>query len=298
MPDMRDFRGRAPGDDDAEQPGVAAAARLLRARNDWGATLLRSMLLLLAYGIVGIGILDALTGHATDVVSTVIAVITALQAALALVALVLVVVITVRLHGLDPDLRAQAASQVKTAANPRRASASRATRDWRLRVWIWSLLALLLLVMVDFLPEQVNAVAYLAGPGPTASFVGHSYHQECGRGGCYNVTEGTLLTHPAVSATWPDQAALGRPFTVRRPAWSGWGSPVQLMDGTWAGLLLGFGAFLDLISAGVLIALAYGLRNKLRSGRQDQSGLASDGKYPEWLLSRYAAHSKRRTLRR
>jgi hypothetical protein len=304
IPDM--WWSRDPGVT-ADPEAVAAAAHLLRARTDWGAMLLRSALLLLAYGVIGMIMLKQLTGYATDVISTVITIVTALQAVLVLVALAAVVAGTFRLRGLDRDVRAEAASQIQAAATPGRGRGrrfkvypgrARAPRDWRFRVYTGSLLALWLLAMVDFLPQQVNAIAYLAGPGPTVSFAGHSYRQDCGRGGCITVTEGTLLTQPPVSAIWPDQAALGRPISVRRPAWSGWGPPEQLMNGDWAGPSLGFGAFLDLISVGVLIGLAYALRSRLRSGRQDPSGQAADRKYPDWLLRRYPAQSERGARRR
>jgi hypothetical protein len=270
MPDMRAY---VPGSD-IPDPGadshIQETAQLLAARGEWAATAIRSLLAVLAYGVFA-GIVSDITDHSTGAIGTVLEIITIALAALALAALVMVAADTVRLRGRDPADRAEAASQLKAASQPRRrhgpAPAPRPA-SWQARVFLGSLLALWLLVMAGYLPQQVNAIAYLAGSGTTVQFTGQSYGLSCGaRSGCFTVTNGVLLTRPPARATWTGRAPLHRAFAVRDPAWAGWSSPVQLMDGTWAGLLLGFGVFLDLISAGVLTALIWTLRRRLRRRR-------------------------------
>lgn len=99
-----------------------------------------------------------------------------------LVALVIVAGETVRLRGLDPDIRAQVAGEAAAAR------------------------------------QQVNAIAYLASSGPTVPFTAQSHFLNCGpRGDCTTMTDAVLLTDPQVRATWPEQAPLRRssPSAVR-----------------------------------------------------------------------------------
>lgn len=271
MPDMQAYVPGGDVPDSDADPRIVATRHLLAARSQWVATVVRSLMAVLAY-VVGVSILDDITNGSTGPIATVAKIIGLALAAFAVAALVIVAGETLRLRGLDPDIRAQAASQEKAASRPSRrrgrASAPGPPASWQFRVFIGSLLALWLLVMAGFMPQQVNAVAYLAGSGATVRFAPQSYFQNCGaRGPCTTMTDGILLTDPQVRATWPHQAPLHRQFAVRRPVWAGWSAPVQLMDGTWAALLLVFGAFLDLISAGVLTGLIYTLRRRLRHRR-------------------------------
>jgi hypothetical protein len=269
---MPGMHGYVPGgdvpDSDAD-PRIVAARRLLAARSEWGITCIRSVLAAFGYLGVGVGVLDDITNGSTGPIATAMEVIGIALVAFALVALVISAGETIRLRRLDQDIRTQATSEAKAASQPsrrrRRASAPGRPASWQFRVFIGSLLALWLLVMTGFMPQQVNAIAYLAGSGPTVPFGAQSYIQNCGaRGGCTTMTDGVLLTDPGVRATWPEQAPLHRQFAVRRPVLASWGSPVQLMDGTWAGLSLAFGLFLDLISAGVITGLIYSWRHRRR----------------------------------
>lgn len=252
-----------------EDPAVAAAVRLLLARRGWAYSMITSLVAVIAYAFAGIGILGGLTGGATGPAGAIIRVVTVGLLGLAVSSLLAVVICTVMLRGRDDSVRAQAASQVKPAGRrpgaPAQARASRAPRSWRTRTFACALLALWALIMTGFLPQQVNAIAYLASSGPTTMFTGRDHRQDCSsRGGCVTVTDGTMMANPPVAAVWPARAALGRPFPVRRPAWAGWGSPLQLMNGLTAGLMLGFGVFLDIISAGVVIGLTVAVRRRWR----------------------------------
>lgn len=266
------MRALSRGDDvpnQDEDPAVAAAVRLLLARRGWAYSMITSLLAVLGYAVAGIWILDGVTGGTTGPFGAIIRVAALGLLVLAVSSLLAVVICTVMLRGRDDSVRAQAASQVKPAGRrpgaPRQARASRDPRNWRVRTFVCALLALWALIVTGFLPQQVNAIAYVAGSGPSAMFTGRDHRQDCSsRGGCVTVTDGTLLTSPPAAAVWPGRAALGRPFPVRRPAWAGWGSPLQLMNGLTAGLMLGFGVFLDIISAGVVIGLTIAVRRRWR----------------------------------
>ena len=62
-----------------------------------------------------------------------------------------------------------------------------------LSAWFGRLLLGCLVLAIGYLPDQVNGVVYLAGAAPTATSFPASYGQDCGRGGCYTITNGTLV---------------------------------------------------------------------------------------------------------
>lgn len=278
---MPDMHGYVPGgdvpDSDAD-PRVAATRHLLASRSKWVNACISSVLAAFGYLGVGVALLDSITNHSTGPIGTAMEVIGIALVTFALVALVIVAGETVRLRGVDPDIRAQVASEAEAASKPsrrRRRAIAPSRPVWQARVYVGSLLTLCLLVMAGYVPQQVNAIAYLAGSGTTVQFSGQSYFLNCGpRGGCITMTDGVLLTDPPVRATWPEQAPLHRQFPVRGPVLASWGSPVQLMDGTWAGVSLAFGVFLDLISAGVLTGVIHSWRHRLRRRREAHVSVA------------------------
>ncbi len=84
---------------------------------------------------------------------------------------------------------------------------------------------IILFVAVVTIPAPVNAVAYLAGSGRTATFDPLSHQTNCTQYSCETSTDGILETGGAgMSATWPNVVPLGRPFQVREPTWK-WGQP-------------------------------------------------------------------------
>src|SRR6202042_1699083 len=112
--------------------------------------------------------------------------------ALTVVGLVMAVVDTVRLHRRDGAVRHQA--RRRTSPHPLIAHAYRYPPRHRLSAWFgWVLLLGSLVLAVGYLPHQVNGVAYLAGAGPTATFLPTSYGQSCGRSGCSTFTNGILV---------------------------------------------------------------------------------------------------------
>jgi hypothetical protein len=223
-------------------PRVASIVFLRHRRRGWVWTLSASLVALLSFVAVGTILWPGGTG-AVSVISgsTVI-----LLLALAVVALTAVFTETVRLKRRQRSVRAHAASRTSydTAAArqvrlPVRRRASHVVR--------WVALATFPLLTLIILPDQVNAVAYLAGAGETVTFLPQLHVPVCGRLGCQTWTDGVLQTTPPVRTTWPNQVPLGQPFSVRRPWWNGWGHP-------------------DLFNAGAAVsAIAAGLFGELGS---------------------------------
>lgn len=110
------------------------------------------------------------------------------------------VVDTARLHRVDSGVR-------------QRAGQPRHRLSWIVN---WIALLILLGIGVAVLPILVNGVAYLTGVENSSVFLPLSYSQECGRGGCNTVTDGTLAS--GASVTWPRRVPLGQEFPVREPA--------------------------------------------------------------------------------
>jgi hypothetical protein len=251
-------------------PAVAAAVRLLHRRRGWiWATVLSVVAFLVACGLLG-----SLAPNASGAGLGVASVFILLLAATAVVGLVASIVDTVRLHRLDPGVRAQATP--RTVHHPVRAHAygypPRHRWTW---VFSWLVMVILLGLGVATLPALVDGVAFLAGAENTTIFVPTSYGQSCGRGGCSTVTNGYLGTGSAAApATWPGQVPLGLPFTVREPMWNfGFGS--QLIDGDGSAIAyIVLGVLMDGFSALIVYAGYKVVRQWVRRRRQPASGLA------------------------
>ncbi len=223
-------QGAHPGTD----PRVAAVVQLLHRRRAWEWTLVASLVALVAFVAIG----TSLWPGGTGAVSVISAFTVSLLLAVAAVALTAVITDTVRLRRRDPSVRAQAVSgrsYQQAATHPFRIP----VRHRAIRVLGWVALAICPLLTVVILPDQVNAVAYLAGAGSTVTFLPQSYELVCGRFGCSTWTDGVLRTNPPVSTTWPDQVPLGQPFSVRQPWWNGWGHPVLMNGGATGGAIAG-----------------------------------------------------------
>jgi hypothetical protein len=121
---------------------------------------------------------------------------------------------------------------------------------------IWVFLLLWPAAAAFTAPAQVNAAAYLAGVGPSATFVPQSQHQLCGRGGCRVITDGVLESRGSrVATSWDGDVPLGQPFRVREPAWA-WGLGTDLVKGAWqAAWMLALMLVLDLIAAGAVCGM-------------------------------------------
>jgi hypothetical protein len=261
---------KSPDSAAGSDPAVAAAVRLLHRRRGWiWATVVSVVAFLVACGVLGSLAPDA-SGAGLGVASVFIL----LLGATAVVALVACVVDTVRLHRLDPGVRAQA--RPRTVHHPVRAHAygypPRHRWTW---VFSWLVMAIVLGLGVVSLPALVDGVGYLAGAESTATFLPTSYGQICGRGGCSNVTYGYLGTGAAAApATWPHQVPIGQPFTVREPLWN-FGFGAQLIDGDGSAIAYIFlGVLLDGFSALILYALYKVVRQWVRRRRRPASGLA------------------------
>ncbi len=261
------YGGVHPGADD---PGpdtdreVAATVRLLHRRRGWAWICVASLVGLVVYAVIGAHLFPNPAG-AMAAVSGVIA---ALLLALAAAGLIVAVVDTVRLHRRGATVRAQAMG--RTSHHPVLAHAYRYPPRHRISGWSGRLVLVFWLgLTVAFLPDQVNAVAYLAGAGTSATFFPSSYGQDCGRSGCSTVTNGTLVMGGSgVHATWPGQAPLGLPFTVRAPVWDGWGSAQLVADtGNAVGTVI-VGLLFDAVGVVAVIAFIALARHWLRRRRQ------------------------------
>lgn len=252
--------------------GVASAVRLLHRRRGWAWTLGASLVAFVAFVIIGVNFWP----NATGTVGAICGIVMVLLLALAVIALTVVITDTFTLHQRHPssvrDAALSGVSHHPVVTHP----FATPVRHWGSHIAVWFALTLFTGLAIGFLPDQVNGIAYLAGAGQSVTFVPQSYHQICGKSGCHNETDGTLLTNPPISATWPDQVPLGESFSVRQPVWNGWGSP-DLMNGAQAGGVI-FGMVLFDFPA---ILLIYGLvrtaRRKLRSRRQATPMVASTG---------------------
>ncbi len=251
-------------------PAVAAAVRLLHRRRGWiWATAISVVAFLVACGLLGARAPDA-SGAGVAVASVFIL----LLAATAVAGLVASIVDTVRVHRLDPAVRAQAAP--RTVHYPVRAHAYRYPPQHRWTwVFSWLVMAILLGLGVVALPALVDGVAYLAGAESTATFVPTSFGQTCGRGGCSTITNGYLGTGSnAAPATWPGQVPIGVPFTVRKPVWN-WGFGGQLINGDGSAIAyIGLGVLLDGFAVLILFASYKTVRQWRRHRQHAGSGLA------------------------
>jgi hypothetical protein len=250
----------APGEqgvDPDSHPRVAAVVFLLHRRRAWAWTLGASLVALAA--VVAIG--TSLGPGGTGAVSVIGGSAVLLLLALAVVALTAVTTDTIRLRRREPSVRGHAASG--TSYHPLATRPSRTpVRHRAIHLIGWLALSTCPLLTVLVLPDQVNALAYLAGAGNTVTFLPQSYEVVCGRFGCSTWTDGVLQTNPPVSTTWPNQVPLGQPFSVRRPWWKGWGHP-DLMNGGAAGAAIAGVLFLELGSVFFGVGLVRVARRRL-----------------------------------
>jgi hypothetical protein len=270
------------GVDPDTEPRVAAAVRLLHHRRIWG-WILAGSVTGLAAGIAAR--IVASTGAPAVVSSYTLAAFIVLG----VIALIVVIVQTSRWwFRTEPAVRAQVLVQATRPSVP--AHALSMSGHVISRMFLWLLIAAWMTFAVLLVPAVVNSVAYLAHVGPTATFVPQSYSRECGRGGCYFVTDGNLLTRPPVSVTWPDDVPLDSRFPVRRPVWGILGYSRDLLNGPDAGFTIGAGLVVDGIAGLILVGLVKEARRKRRARQQTphaQAPAGADGgKYPEWLLRR------------
>jgi len=245
------------------EPRVAAIVHLLHRRRGWAWTLGGSLVALVAFVAIGTNFWPNATG-AVGVISgsTVI-----LLLALVVVALTAVITDTVRLRRREPSIRAHATSRTShhpVTAHPFRTPVHHRTSH----VFGWVVLVTFPLLTVLILPDQVNAVAYLAGAGKTGTFLPQSYELVCSRfPPCNTWTDGVLQTNPPVTATWTNRVPLGLPFRVRQPVWDGWGHP-DLMNAGAAASAITAVLFRELLTVFVGIGL---VRSRLRRRREAAS---------------------------
>ena len=245
---------------------VAATVRLLHRRRGWAWTTVASLLLFLVVAGV-VGALNPSPGAAAVVGGVSILVL----AVLTVVGLAAVVTDTVRLRRANSEIREQARRQVShhpVYAHPHRYP-PRHRVSWVLG---WISMLMWLLFAIYLLPQLVNAVAYLAGAGSTATFTPTSYAKSsCNSTVCG--TDGTLEIGGGVAATWPERVTLGQPFRVHVPVWNAWGQPWGLIDGPTAGgdivagILCDGGCAFVLFCAVVLVHHSARVRRKLPSRR-------------------------------
>jgi hypothetical protein len=142
--------------------------------------------------------------------------------------------------------------------------------------------------VVVLLPAEVNAVAYVTGSGPSATFVPQSSYRNCGgRGGCKTITQGVIerADGTRVNAEWDGEVPLGRPFSVRQPVWT-WGPGSTLLHGLRdaivvlvVGPVVDLGAFL-LLFAGCRLARNGLIRRRLRRQAYRERGQAQPASVP------------------
>ena len=190
--------------------------------------------------------------------------------------IVVMIAMVVQLFALVILLAAGSLTIVATVRLRRRRAMRTAADQYQPRYsnWIWvgiALSGLLVLPAVFYVPSQVDAIAYLAGAGRTATFFPVHYARDCSGSNCWTATAGVLATgRSGVEAHWPDKVPLGKPFRVRTPVWA-WGSGRTLISGTSgaAGYLLG-GLLFDLLAAFIILNTRPVLRHmwKLRADRR------------------------------
>jgi hypothetical protein len=237
--------------DTGTHPEVDAAVRLLHRRRGWAWTGGGSLLALVVFLVIG----SHLWANASGALGVISGLVVLVLLALTVAGLVAAMVDTVRLHRRHGAVRDQA--RMQTSHHPLIAHAYRYPPRHHVSAWFSRLLLLGCLVLaIGYLPDQVNGVAYLTGAAPTATFFPTSYGQDCGRGGCDTITNGTLVAGGrGIPASWPGTVSLGLPMTVRAPVWDGWGGTVSLTGGTANAIIaIIVGLFFDAL--GVLAGLA------------------------------------------
>jgi hypothetical protein len=280
MPDMDALPGDGDGPTPDADPRVAAAVHLLHHRRIWG-WILAGSVIGLAAGIAA----RIVASHGAPAVVSGIAL--AAFIVLGVVALVVIIVETSRWWlRVDPLVRAQVRRRM--THHSLAGQALGISGHVLARLFLWLLVAAWMAFAVLLVPAVVNSVAYLAHAGPTATFVAQSYTQECGRGGCYYVTNGVLLTHPPASVTWPDDVPLNSTFPVRRPVWGIFGYSSDLLNGPDSGFTIGAGVVVDGLAVLIITLIVREWRRQARARQQiPDAQTASGERYPAWLLRRY-----------
>jgi hypothetical protein len=253
---MIEAEGQVPGpepDGNQVTGDMPQQSRLLRRQRVWMGIGFFGLFGTALYSIGGAFVFDHLTGTAADnaVISLFV------LAGVTVAALVLIRVETLRWH----RNRGSSDTWPPPYLN-RQVSTKQGTKSMAVAI-----LLPLALGSVVYVPRQVDALAYLAGAGQTATFYPGDSNQVCGRFGCSTVTEGTLTADgTGPEFTWPADTGVN-PFKVRMPVWA-WGTGHQLMadDGTAVhGTFIG--VFLDLIAALVIyvfVSAAQSVRRKRR----------------------------------
>ena len=251
---------------------VDAAERLLHRRRGWSWIAGLSLIGFLGYAVVGAHFFPHATGAVADISAAIVVALLGLTVA----GLIVAIVDTVKLRRLDGGVRARARSQ--TVHHPVVAHAYRYPAKHRAAgVFAKVVLAFWILLTVSFLPNQVNAVAYLAGAGSKTTFFPSSYSQQCtGRGGCTTVTDGTIVSGAStVHATWPYQVPLDQPFTARAPVWTGFGSVQLVGSDSDAVVAIVVGLFFDIIAAFGIYGFVLMIRHWLRHRRDAAASVAA-----------------------
>ena len=212
--------------DTGESSNVARLVTLHHRRRGWAWVAAGSAIGLAVYAGIDVDLFERVTGTAETL--SVIPVFVLLG--LVLAGLVVVVVDTSRLHRADAAVRVKAKGSV--SYHPLYAHAYRwPPRHHGSWVAVIFMLAAMTCITAYLLPQEVNALAYVARAENQDTFNPVSY-SHCpivyGRG-CHVVTEGNL-SRTGAEVNWGGQVPLGQPFSVRDPLWA-WGTGRQLIDG-------------------------------------------------------------------
>jgi hypothetical protein len=258
---------------------VAATVRLLHRRRGWSWVLASGLVAALALAAVR----ASLWAGATGALAALSDVALILLLAVAVVAVIMVITDTGRLRRRHDAVRTDAAS--RTSHHPVTRHPFRApVHDLWSHVFVWFILGIVLVVTALSLPDQVNAYAYVAGAGRSATFLPQTTSVSCstGRGGgCSTVTDGVLETDPRVSVVWNGQVPLGQPFQVRQPVWAGWTTPA-LMNGNTAAI--------DIAAACVIAGFVHMARRARRRRRKAPSPVTAGA---HWVRSQPKRAPKR-----
>lgn len=244
-------REQWPGEGFRPPDGVESEVRLLHHRRRWAWVTFASLVALVVYVIIGVEFFQDLTG-ALEAVSVV-----PLFVFLALVPLGLIIVIveTVRLHRHEAFL---ATAQGRVYRYP----------PWHWLSWLLSVAWVVSLVSppLAYLPNEVDAVAYLAGAGDQVTFVPTSYHRVYTRRGSYQVTDG-VVEPGGERLTWPTKVPLHRSFAVRRPVWQSPGA--FIISGTGDALVrVAMALFFNLLGALAIFVFVWSSRHRVIRRRE------------------------------
>lgn len=263
---------------------VAATVNLLHRRRGWSWVLASSLVALLALAAIRASLWAGASG-ALAVLSDVALI---LLLAIAVVAVIMLITDTGRLRRRHADIRTAAASRTShhpVAHHPFRTP----VHDLASHVFLWFILSTVLIVTALSMPDQVNAYAYMAGAGKSATFLPKSYSVLCmahARGSrCTTATNGVLETDPPVSVAWNAQVPLGQPFQVRQPVWAGWTTPT-LMNGDTAATGIVGGLIFDLAAVCVIAGFVHMVRRARRRRRGAVSTVTAGG---HWVRSQRSA---------